>query len=33
MSGGDPSGALRDIRTLFDHGRLADLTDRQLLEH
>jgi RNA polymerase sigma factor (sigma-70 family) len=32
MSGGDPSGALRDIRTLFSHGRLADLTDGQLLE-
>jgi RNA polymerase sigma factor (sigma-70 family) len=32
MSGGDPSGALRNIRTLFGHGRLADLTDRQLLE-
>jgi hypothetical protein len=32
MSDGDPSGTLRDIRTLFDHGRLADLTDRQLLE-
>jgi hypothetical protein len=32
MSGGDPSGALRDIRILFGNGRLADLTDRQLLE-
>jgi RNA polymerase sigma factor (sigma-70 family) len=32
MSGGDPSGALRDIRTLFGNGRLADLSDRQLLE-
>jgi RNA polymerase sigma factor (sigma-70 family) len=32
MNGGDPSGALRNIRTLFGHGRLADLTDRQLLE-
>ena len=32
MSDGDPSGSLRDIRTLFGHGRLADLTDRQLLE-
>ena len=32
MSGGDPSGALRDIRTLFSDGMLGGLTDRQLLE-
>jgi RNA polymerase sigma-70 factor (ECF subfamily) len=32
MNGGDPSGAVRDIRTLFGSGRLADLTDTQLLE-
>ncbi|MGP0068031.1 MAG: RNA polymerase sigma factor, partial [Isosphaeraceae bacterium] len=32
MSGGDPSGALRDIRTLFSSGMLGGLTDRQLLE-
>ncbi len=32
MSGGDPSGALRDIQTLFSEGMLGGLTDRQLLE-
>ena len=32
MSGGDPSGALRDIRTLFSVGMHGGLTDRQLLE-
>ena len=32
MSKGDPSGALRDIRTLFSDGMLGGLTDRQLLE-
>ena len=32
MSGGDPSGALRDIGTLFSDGMLGGLTDRQLLE-
>ncbi len=32
MSGRDPSGALRDIRTLFSNGVLGGLTDRQLLE-
>ena len=32
MSGGDPSGVLRDIRTLFSNGMLGGLTDRQLLE-
>ena len=32
MSGGDPSGALRGIRTLFSDGMLVGLTDRQLLE-
>ena len=32
MSGGDPSGTLRDIRTLFSEGMLGGLTDRQLLE-
>src|SRR3954452_14435136 len=32
MSGGDPSGALRDIRTLFGGGMVGGLTDRQLLE-
>jgi RNA polymerase sigma-70 factor (ECF subfamily) len=32
MSAGDPSGALRDIRTLFGAGRLGGLTDRQLLD-
>ena len=32
MSGGDPSGVLRDIGTLFSDGMLGGLTDRQLLE-
>ena len=32
MSGGDPSGVLRDIGTLFSTGMLGGLTDRQLLE-
>ena len=32
MSGGDPSGVLRDIGTLFSNGMLGGLTDRQLLE-
>ncbi len=32
MSGGDPSGVLRDIGTLFTSGMLGGLTDRQLLE-
>ena len=32
MSGGDPSGAFRDIGTLFSGGMLGELTDRQLLE-
>ncbi len=32
MSGGDPSGVLRDISTLFSNGILGGLTDRQLLE-
>ncbi len=32
MGGGDPSGALRGIRTLFSDGMLGGLTDRQLLE-
>ena len=32
MSGGDPSGVLRDIGTLFSNGVLGGLTDRQLLE-
>src|SRR4051812_34185704 len=32
MSGGDPSGALRDIRTLFGEGTAGALTDGQLLE-
>ena len=32
MSGGDPSGALRDIGTLFSSGMLGGLTDGQLLE-
>ncbi len=32
MSGGDPSGTLRDIGALFGHGRLGEQTDRQLLE-
>jgi RNA polymerase sigma-70 factor (ECF subfamily) len=32
MSGREPSGALRDIRTLFSDGMLGGLTDRQLLE-
>ncbi len=32
MSGGDPSGVLRDIGTLFRHGMLGGLTDRQLLD-
>ena len=32
MSGGESSGAVRDIRTLFRNGTLGELTDRQLLE-
>ena len=32
MSGGDPSGVLRDVGTLFKHGMLGGLTDKQLLE-
>lgn len=32
MSGGNPSGALREIRTLFSDGMLGGLTDGQLLE-
>jgi RNA polymerase sigma-70 factor (ECF subfamily) len=32
MSGGNPSGALRDIRTLFREGMLGELSDKQLLE-
>ncbi|MHC5544783.1 RNA polymerase sigma factor, partial [Singulisphaera rosea] len=32
MSGGDPSGALRDIRSLFGGGIHGSLTDRQLLD-
>jgi membrane fusion protein (multidrug efflux system) len=32
MSGRDPSGALREIRTLFSDGVLGGLTDGQLLE-
>lgn len=32
MNGGNPSGALRDIQTLFSDGMLGGLTDRQLLE-
>lgn len=32
MSGGDPSGALRDIGSLFRGGMLGELTDRQLLD-
>ena len=32
MGGGDPSGAIRGIRTLFSDGMLGGLTDRQLLE-
>jgi RNA polymerase sigma-70 factor (ECF subfamily) len=32
MSAGDPSGALRDIRTLFSKGMLGGLSDSQLLE-
>jgi RNA polymerase sigma factor (sigma-70 family) len=32
MSGGDPSGVLRGIGTLFSSGMLGGLTDRQLLE-
>ena len=32
MSGGDPSGVLREIGTLFSNGVLGGLTDRQLLE-
>ncbi len=32
MSGGNPSGALRDIQTLFRGGMLGGLTDTQLLE-
>src|SRR5882724_10681599 len=32
MSGRDPSGVLREIRTLFSDGMLGTLTDRQLLE-
>jgi RNA polymerase sigma factor (sigma-70 family) len=32
MSGGDRSGVLRDIGTLFNNGTLGGLTDRQLLE-
>ena len=32
MSGGDRSGVLRDIGTLFSDGMLGGLTDRQLLE-
>lgn len=32
MSGGDPSGSLRDIRSLFSGGMHGGLTDRQLLE-
>ena len=31
MSGGDPSGTLRDIGTLFSNGMLGGLTDKQLL--
>ena len=32
MIGGNPSGVLRDIGTLFSDGMLGGLTDRQLLE-
>ncbi|MDR3637714.1 MAG: sigma-70 family RNA polymerase sigma factor [Isosphaeraceae bacterium] len=32
MSGGDPSGALHDMRTLFSNGVHGGLTDRQLLD-
>src|SRR5690348_148382 len=32
MSGGDPSGTLRDIGTLFREGAVGGLTDRQLLD-
>ena len=32
MSGGDPSGVLRNIGTLFSNGVLGGLTDRQLLD-
>ena len=32
MSGGDPSGVLRDIGTLFGNGVLGGLTDKQLLD-
>ena len=32
MSGGDPSGVLREIGTLFSNGVLGGLTDKQLLE-
>ena len=32
MSGGDPSGAVRDLGTLFSDGVLGGLTDGKLLE-
>ena len=32
MGGGDPSGVLRDIATLFSDGMLGGLTDKELLD-